>query len=509
VYLWIDDDHISLRNASYLWGKDVWETESILKEELGDPEIKTSEIGPAGERLVRFAAIINDRTRVAGWGGNGAVMGSKNLKAVAVRGTKGVQIARPDEFEKACSEARTMIRDSHIMRTLGVYGKTCLNDANQEIINPVKNFREDRVPEDIFPLMSKDYFMKFVIRGLGCFNCPLVCSHYIEITSGRWAGEKGEGYEYHQQVDSQRMGIYDPGFALRWTNETNRLGVDCDGPAFAIAWAMDCYERGLLNKKDTDGIELTFGNQDVALEMLYRIVERKGFGDLLAEGSKLASEKVGRGTEKYAYNSKGKFTHLDPRKGWMEALATATSTRGSDHLKGLPMSNAWAKWTGLKNFVVLEARTDTTYVPELVVFAENLHAVIGALGLCINVTWGQNVEGPGLPEFAKMLTAATGVNFTAEMLLKTGERIYNVERAFNSKFGLTRLDDTHADFFFENRAPHALITLDRAKFEELKDRYYKLRGWDVKTGHPTKEKLCELGLEKIAVDLERFVKKQK
>jgi aldehyde:ferredoxin oxidoreductase len=503
VYLWIDDEHVELRSANHMWGKDVWETDKMLKEELRDPGIKTSVIGPAGERLVRFAAIINDRTRAAGWGGIGPVMGSKNLKAVAVRGTKGVRIARPEEFEKACLKARKMIRESYVMLTIGVYGKTYLNDRNQSIINPVRNYREDRVPEDAFPLMSKDHFLKFVIRSLGCFNCPVACSHYLGVESGRWAGERGEGYEVHQQVDAQRMGIYDPGFVLKWTNETNRLGSDCDGPAFAIAWAMDCYERGIITDRDTDGIELTFGNQEAALDMLCKIVQRSGFGDILAEGNKLASEKIGRGSEKYAYHSKGKFTLLDPRRGWIEALASATSTRGSDHLKGLPMSDAWLKWTGKRNFKVFDARTDTTYVPELVIFCENLYAVIHSLGLCINVTWAQNSEGPGLPEFAEILSAATGVSFTKEILLKTGERIYNVEKAFNSKCGLTRLDDNHHDFFFENRAPHAPIALDRETFEKLKDRYYELREWNVKTGHPTKGKLRELGLAKVADDLER------
>lgn len=431
-------------------------------------------------------------------------MGSKNLKAVAVRGTRGVKIAKPKEFEEACSEAREMIRKSLIMATLGVYGKPFLNDLMQTTnILPVKNFREDRVPEESFPLMSKNNFMTFVARWLGCFNCPCVCSHYLKVKSGRWAGEKGEGYEFHQQVDSQRMGIYDPSFALKWTNETNRLGTDCDAPAFAIMWAMDCYEKGIITDADTGGIELTFGNQDAALTMLQKIVERSGFGDILAEGVKLASEKIGRGSEKYSYHTKGKFTHIDPRRGWADALASATSTRGNDHLKGMPQSNAWAKWKELKDFCIAQTRTDPTHVPEIVIFSENLFACIHALGLCINTTWGQNDEGPGLSEFARMLTAATGVNFTAEGLLKVGERIYNVQRAFNSKCGLTRADDNHPDFFFETRAPHAPIVLNRETFEGLKDRYYELRGWDVKTGHPTREKLEELNLKEIAADLER------
>jgi aldehyde:ferredoxin oxidoreductase len=269
-------------------------------------------------------------------------------------------------------------------------------------------------------------------------------------------------------------------------------------------WAMDCYERGLITAKDTDGIDLTFGNQDAALEMLHRIVERKGFGNILAEGVKVASQKVGRGCEKYAYYSKGKFIHIDPRRGWTDALGGATSTRGNDHLKGVPMSDAWVKWTGKKDFRVVEARTDPRYAPEIVIFCENLYSVTNALGLCLNITWGMNEEGPGLPEFAKMLSAATGVHFSAEQLLKVGERTYNVQRAFNAKSGLTRADDSHPDFFFENRAPHAPITLDRKTFEKLKDRYYLLRGWSVKTGNPTEEKLKELGLNDVARDLKKL-----
>ncbi len=502
VYLWIDNEKVSLEDASHLWGKDVWETEEIIKKEMGDPDIKIAAIGFPSEKLVRYGAIINDHARAAGWGGVGAVMGSKKLKAIAVRGSEGIKIAHPKEFQKLCMKAFDMILKSPKMDTIGVYGKPWLNWLRNEVqqSNPVKNYQLPKVPSDEFHKVGLEAFKERIVKWKGCFNCPLHCSHIVMAKSGKFAGTFGEGFEYNQMIDGQYMGIYDLDFIVKWTNETNRLGLDCDGPAYAIAWAMELYEKKFITSKDLDGINLTWGNQEAVLQMLSKISNREGFGDLLAEGVEIAARKFGKGTEQFAYHIKGGRLEIDPRTGWATALSHATSTRGADHLKGMPLSNAFGVWKNIPYDFTDDSKLD--YKAEAVIFFENLNAIIDSLGLCKNDTWSQSAECPGLDEFADMMTALSGITFSANQLLTIGERIYNVERAFNSRSGLTRENDKIPDKFFNDPIQTKLKVLDRTKFEKLKSDYYKLRGWNVDTGHPTKKKLVELGLHSIANDFE-------
>ena len=501
VYLWIDDDNVEIRDANKLWGKDVWETHKMLLEELGDPDVKVAAIGPPGERLVRYAAVMNDWARAAGWGGMGAVMGSKKLKAIAVRGTKGVQVADPDKFEEVCTRSRMLVRTSPKMKTVGIYGKPWLNWLRNEVqrSNPTMNYKLPRVPSDEWPKVGLEALKDMIVKWKGCFNCPLHCGHVLIAKSGEYAGMVGEGFEYDQQIDGQMMGIYDLNFVLKWTIETNRLGLDCDGPAYAIAWAMELFEKGLITTKDTDGIELKWGSKEAAFQMLDKITKREGIGDLLAEGVRHASKKFGKGSEKIAYHIKGGRLEIDPRTGWATALAHSTSTRGADHLKGMPLSNAFGVWKGIPYEFTDDSSPE--HKAEAVVFFEHLNTVIDAIGLCKNDTWSQSAECPGLREFADMLTTGTGENFTPERLLEIGERVYNVERAYNSRDGLTRADDTPPDKFFEDPIETRIKVLDRKIFEKLKDDYYTARKWDIKTGHPTAAKLEELGLKYIAEDL--------
>ena len=502
VYLWINDNQVELRDAGHLWGKDVWESEEMIRKELGDPNIKIALIGPSGENLIRYSAVMNDHARAAGWGGVGAVMGAKKLKAVAVRGTKGLKIADPNAFVAKCCECFDLVAKSPRMTTVGYYGKPWLNWLRNEVqkSNPVKNYQLPRVPSEEFPKVGLEAFKEIIVKWKGCFNCPMHCSHIVRARAGPFCGEMGEGFEYNQMIDGQMMGIYDLNWVVRWTNETNRLGIDCDGPAYAIAWVMELYERGILSKEDCDGLDMRWANQEVTFEMLKKIVNRDGIGDILAEGIAIAAKKIGKGSEKYAYHIKGGRLEIDPRTGWGTALSHATSTRGADHLKGTPLSNAYGRWKNIPYDFTDDSKTD--FKAEAVIFFENLNAVVDSIGLCKNDTWTQSAECPGLYEFAQMLSAATGLSFTAEQLLTAGERIYNVERAFNSKCRLTRDDDNVPDKFFTDPIETKLRVLNRKEFESLKDTYYHLRGWDVATGHPTPKKLKELGLSDVAKDFE-------
>ncbi len=509
VYLLIDDENIEIRDASHLWGKDAWETDDIIREELGDPDIKTSVMGPAGEKLVRYAVPINEKVNVPGWGGQGSVMGSKNLKAVAVRGTGAVKIAKPKEFEEACIKARDMIINSERGQQWKKYGKTILN-AMLHLLGEsfYKNFSEPKIPDDLFPEMDHHRYLELVEKNVSCFNCPIGCFHLCKVKKGRWKGTVGVGYEYTHQKSVQAMGAIDRNFALVWCNETNRLGVDTAASAYAISWAMECVEKGILKKEDVDGIDLVWGNQDAALEMLKKITYREGFGDLLAEGVRIASQRIGKGSENFAMHIRGLSTAHDPRISWLAALSFATSTRGADHLKGNPMSDEFVKWKRkeLETFSLADLYK-YNYAAEAVIFHENLHSIIDAVELCKNVTASMCSGCPGYPEIAEMLSHTTGINFRPIDLMKIGERIYNVEAAFNAKCGVRIGSWTWPKRFFDERRTDIKmeVPFTRENFEKLKEDYCRRRGWDHGTGIPTREKLSELGLVSVADDVYRYL----
>jgi aldehyde:ferredoxin oxidoreductase len=281
---------------------------------------------------------------------------------------------------------------------------------------------------------------------------------------------------------------------------------------------MECYENGLITKKDTDGIELTFGNEEAVMKILHKIVTREGIGDILAEGTNLAAEKIGKGSEKYAMTVKGARLHLDPRIGYGLMLAHAVASRGADHLKGTPWIEFWDfaaikdENIGQKLFGHPKAVDAST--PEgkefPVKWYQESKGIIDALGFCAGQDSSTSFEYPGHTEMAEMLSALVGKEYTEEDLKIVGERIYNVEQAYNIRCGLGRKDDSIPERFFDKKTPTSknakIKTVDRKKFEAMKDKYYKLRGWDIETAIPTRERLEELGLYDIADDMDALRK---
>jgi len=515
VYLLIDDDLVELRDAAHLWGKDVIETDKIIKEEIGFPEVRTAIIGTGGENLVRYAAVMFDLWRAAGWGGAGAVMGSKNLKAIAVKGTKKPKIARPEEFETTCRKIRETIINGPRTKLLRRYGRLHNIDLYQRTRTVGnRNFLENVVPPDKFPKVTSERFVEEVwdknSLTRSCFNCPVACSHRFMVREGPYIGTTGQKIEYNQVADSILMGIYNTRFMAKWTFETNRYGLDTDGASNAIAWAMECYEKGILTAADCDGLQLKFGDEEVALKLVEMIANREGrLGDLLAEGSQFAARKLGRGSEKYAMHIKGARLIMAPGSAYGVTLAHVVSTRGADHLKGAPFSVEFYPFDveqraaiGRKLFGHPEAVNPQSPNGKgyLVKWMEDHNAVVDSLGLCQTQTKYIALSLPGFDEFALLLSLATGVPFTADDLKIAGERIIMVERAFNAKCGLTRDDDTLPDRFFEARTDVKII--DRETLEKMKDEYYEARGCEIKTGAPTKRRLEELGLKDIAADFE-------
>jgi aldehyde:ferredoxin oxidoreductase len=494
VYLWIDDDEVEIRGAGQIWGKTTWEADEILKEEHGD-DIQVACIGPAGEHLVRYSCIINNMGRAAGRTGMGAVMGSKHLKAIAVRGTKSVDIANYDKYIQAREKILSRIYEDPLYDNLSYYGTLMLTErANEQGWLPTYNNQtlEFEGCERLFG----DYLIdKYQKRKKGCFQCPIHCSRFYE--SKEDPEVCGEGPEY-EGVDNlgPRLGISDPFSVLKMNTLCNKLGIDVISFGHAVSWAMECYQRGLLTEQDTGGIPLRWGDHETVIRLLNMIVRREGFGNLLAEGAWRASKKIGRGTEEYVMHTKG-LTHpaADPRGKISYGLGYAVASRGGDHLRAHPApeylltADQAEKMFGTRE---LADRLGTKGKAGLVVWTENLLAVVNSVGLCefpsvmILVNW--------FDEIAELLSAVTGWDVKGKDLSLIGERIVNLERLYNARLGITRKDDTLPKRLTHEPSPARGSKGSVVPLEKMLDEYYQLRGWDREKGLPTLEKLKELGL---------------
>ena len=513
-YIWIDDNNIQIRKGSHLWGKTTWQTDDLIREELGDDDVQIATIGPAGENLVRAACIINNGARAAGRCGLGSVMGSKGLKAIAVRGTGNITVAKPQKFMELVEGLGEKIETNRDTKLFKRYGTTRIPEDNNEVsANPVRNF-QDGYWGKVDSLRADDLGEIFTVRRLACFACPVPGSHWLRVPDGEFRGTECEGFEANTIKDfGYKLDIdYWPAI-IKAHALCSQYGLDVDNTAGPIAWAMECYQRGILTKEDTDGLELEWGNYKVVMELVRKIAMRDGFGDLLAEGSKRASEKVGRGSEKYAMHIKGQdlYEPLRSAKGW--GIGVVLSPLGGGHLRGAPAFEFYGTVTpedGEKYYGVRTAGDRQAYdgKAKLIVFMENFKAVVDSIGICYLLTWWRNPCLIGPEDLASLFEAATGKFISSSELLRIGERIHNVEKAFNVRVGMTRKDDRPPERFFEpiKSGPAKGERLERDRFEKVLDEYYELRGWDEKTGLPTRSKLEEVDLVEVADELEKHDK---
>ncbi|MEM2897078.1 MAG: aldehyde ferredoxin oxidoreductase family protein [Candidatus Bathyarchaeia archaeon] len=512
-YLWIKDNHIEIEDASHLWGKTTWETEDLIKEELNDDDIQIASIGPAGENLVRGACIINNGERAAGKCGTGAVMGSKNLKAIVVQGEKEIEVAYPDKFIRVVERLLEKIANNDDMKMYIEYGCALflLEGQNKTGALPVRNFQDGFWDPKKVEKTHVEQILRHSTRRLACFNCPVHCSHYLEAKEGPFAGTKGEGFKLNTLYNfGPRLDIdYLPAI-IKAHILCSQLGLDVDTTSGVIAWAMECYEKGIFNKKDADGLELKWGNYEVVLELIKKIAHRDGFGDLLAEGSWRASKIVGKGSEKYSMTIKGQelYEGLRTAKAW--ALGSIVSTRGCCHLRGSPAieQRELTREEGEKFFGIPTAGNRKAYEgkAKLVIFFENFKAIVDCMGICYPLTQWSSPYLIDLKDLSELYSTATGKSLKPEKLLRIGERIQNVEKAFNVREGMTRKDDKPPQRFFEpiKSVPGKGERLEKKKFEKMLSEYYALRCWEVETGLPRERKLRELGLESVAEELKKM-----
>lgn len=512
VYLWISNDDAQLRDASHIWGKDTWTTERMIRDELGDPEIKTLKIGPAGENLSLSACVIGDLSRAAGKGAIGAVFGSKKLKAIAVRGTKGVNIAHPDQLEKIYDELVKKVKGDPMYDAMR-------RDGTVHTVWAVSRLSE-RLP--IFSrLTAAEFREKYFDKSEACFNCDLHCSHYYTVKEGKYKGTKGEGLEANCLVfGSLLTKIGNPAFSCKYNNVCNQLGLHIDHPGTAIGWAMALFKDGIITKEDTDGIELTYGNEEAVLELTHKMAYNEGFGAVLNGYPLRAAEQIGKGSELYMSHTKGMpRSPLSINVTWMLALSVAT--RGADHLIGArtlwtsnrapEITDEILKRLGEERYGDPNMFIDPWNISKkgrFIFDAENEYALCDCTGTCKFRVSTLPCNGLRNEDFAKLLSATTGVNYTEQSVAEAGEREMCLERAFNARQGIRRIDDYPPPFYWElkygqrhPRIDYKALPIDMNAYDKMLDEYYKWRGCDLETGIPTQQKLEQLGLKDVADDL--------
>lgn len=519
VYLLIHDDDVKICDAFHLWGKTTWETLDMIREEHADPMLHTISIGPAGENLVRGACLIQDKGRAIGRCGIGAVMGSKNLKAIVAKGTGSVKVADPKRFMNAVAKCKEMFKKAKNMENFHRYGTLSILPRKQEICGICyKNFQETRLPEDVIemidPRKSSDKYRVAQVSFPGCAYGG--CGRYLYINDGPYAGLKTEANQWEVFSTLQgRLAIWEPTFMYKANAYCNQMGIDVDAAGCAIGWAMECYQRGIISEKDADGLKLEWGDAGVALELIRKIVYREGFGNILAEGSKRASDIIGRDSSYYALNIKNQDLYEPCRgsNGW--ALGTMVSTRGGGHTTGAVAIETLADLDVEKAkqiFGIDNADKSTEYEgrAEMVTYTEVLTRVCNSLGICILNTIFLDLENPDLPQLAELYSAATGLETSVEDFKRLSVKQLNLEKAFNLiHTNFDRKDDMPTPRDLNEPVPTGGLAgwkIDEEKWNKMLDEYYELRGWDKETSYPTRKKLNELGLERVANDLERIAK---
>ncbi|MFC1956047.1 aldehyde ferredoxin oxidoreductase family protein [Chloroflexota bacterium] len=533
VYLWIEDDRVELRDASHLWGQTVWSARDMIcsdnrtavinRRDFGS--LSTLLIGPAGENLSLASCIIGGLSRAAAKTGMGAVWGSKSLKGIAVRGSKDVKIAKPAEFLQLCKALWQRFKDDPLYETHRKYGTLSWvgsaysrSAAGKAMIGGERNESvEDFALAQLFE------------RNLACFSCPLHCGHFFNIKEGKYKGTKGEGIEATLQMFAIGLRTFNTEFLYRYYNLCSQLGLNLEAPAAAINWAMHLYEAGIITKADADGIEVTWGNEDVVLELLRKIAYREGFGELLDDHPIRAAQRLGRGSDKYASHTKGAYTYnfgAGIGTTLHYTLALNTATRGHDAENGPyvytpKMREEW----GINDELLTKLGQERYNAPniftepwaanpkkaQVVSDVNKVCAIADMTGMCkFATTQALCVAGMDMQDFSEFLSAATGEIFTADYVDKCAEREVILERVYNAREGIRRMDDY--PFFLrwqlEHGEPNPLFNYEQLPvtletYDIVLDEYYRLLDCDPQTGIPTRARLEELGLRDVADDLER------
>ncbi len=496
VYLRIDDGAAKLCDASHLWGKNVPDTEEQIQTE-SNSNFTVAAIGPAGENLVRYAAIMNNKHRAAGRCGLGAVMGSKRLKAIACSGNSRISLANREQFSSQSKRQYSLLDESLMKVAFDTFGTTMVSDlVNVRGGYPTRNWQEG-VFGEIEEVNAQALNEKVLIEGVSCFACPVSCGRKSEIREGKWKGRSGEGPEYETTNTFGAMcGISDMNVITMANYLCNEFGLDTISAGSSVAFAMECYEKGILTDEQTGGLEIRFGDNDLVITLVEMIAKREGVGDLLAEGTRVMAEKLGQGSEDFAMHVKGlELPAYDPRAAKICGLAYVTANRGGDHMSAYIEGPTFVD---LPFLLIEDSSIADPFVanPEeakIVVDLENALSMFDALGGCKFMGILVTAE-----EYSELIASATGWDFGVDDFRKSGERLYNLGRVLCVREGATREQDRLPARLMQDPLPGGPaegMVIDKETIEMMKDAYYVCRGWDLATGIPTREKLTELGLE--------------
>lgn len=506
VYVFVNDEEMEFRDAAHLWGRDVYEADDIIKADLGDRRVQTAIAGPAAENGVRFAGLFANLMRAASRTGMGTVMASKGVKALVVRGTGSIEVAHPRRFEGLVEEIEEEIYAHEQYWPRRRMGTTrILLMANAAGFLPTRHYTSG-VFEHAKEVSGERLAEEYNVKVRGCFACTLPCSRFYVVRGGRFDGLYGEGPEYESQGSfTSRMGNRDLELALKANDLCNKLGLDILTTGECISWAMELHENGLLSSEEADSLDLSWGNGEAILALIQKIAHREGFGDVLADGSRAAAEKLGRGLDLTMQVKGLDIIMADPRglKGF--GLGYAVSSRGGDHLRSEPfmeLSDDPAK--GLELFGVPEAtmRLADKGKGKLISYFEDWCAVIDSLEPCKNVM--ENMEILPFDRASQVIEATTGLEIPPADVRRVGARIVNLERMFNVREGIRRRDDSLPRRFREEPLKEGASKGTVFDQEPMLDEYYTERGWDLSSGIPTKATLLGLTLRKAADDLSKI-----
>jgi aldehyde:ferredoxin oxidoreductase len=508
AYLLIRDDEVEIIDASDLWGKDTREKNLIIKEKTGVPDIKIASIGQAGENLVSDAKVIFTGDH-AGGRGCGTIMGDKGLAAIAVRGSGGVPVKDPDLFLQAYREIRKQLdlRDTiDVMVPSWAFLSAIMLQPpfNENGWLHVNNAQKGRIDN---PLVPEEYLLKYVTRPETGFCCPFpACGRRFEVNEGKYAGTSGDEREGGFPACAAIVGVTSWPTILKWRELCSRAGADEFQVVYTIAWAMECYEKGIITKKDTDGIELRFGNDDAFIGMTEKIIVREGFGDILAKGSQEAAKIIGKGSERFLLTIKGKELELMPqRNGYQMALALAVCENGPDHTRWYPPYPPNPKsipeeiplpFDPFKAFQLRSVEDKG----RLVKWLYDSRAILECLPTCIFVV--RNTLGIDMRPWLNLYNACTGADCTLEEFVRIGERVVNLERAYIVREGFRRRDDTVPRRMLEEPVADSHIPPIGKNLDTMLDDYYQQRGWSIDSGIPTGDTLNKLDLGFVADDFE-------
>jgi aldehyde:ferredoxin oxidoreductase len=512
VYLWIDDGSVEIRDARHLWGLGTRETDRLIREELGDDEIEVGLIGPAGENGVLFSCIIFSLYNSASRGGIGAVMGSKNLKAIAARGTGGLRLADGEGFSKLALRTRQELSEDAGSDSLYRWGTSgSIPPLNELGMLAAYNFSQ--VTIDDAEKISGQYLEDegYLTGRESCFSCSTACHRFVRTKEHRYGVVRDSGPELETVLSlGAECGIVDTEAVIKGNQLCNDYGLDVISAGHVISWAMECYEKGLLQGEQADGLDLHFGNAESQLELIRRIARREGLlGDLLANGTKQAAEEVGGDSWKWAIQAKGlEQSACDTRAAKGYALAFAVNPRGPDHL----MTECYAEFgvteearalikeiTGDEKYAVatmLEKRSD------IVRWHEDCYAASDALGFCAFTSTAAYAVNP--ENMARLFSLALGIELSQEELMMAGRRIVTLERCFNAREGARREDDTLPWRMMNEPVPEGAnegLVTDKETLDRLLDEYYQMHGWDPTSGIPLAKTLETLGLLELCGDI--------